>query len=441
MELGDAAKLIVFSVALLALIVSRFIRVSWFLSVAGFMLPLVSLTFVIGVNLGWSQILGPIALALSVLTDKKPKEAPSLRAAAPFVIWAVVISIGWAIAEYSVLERYHAAEARGLGPAQAYYRIPVQIVSYLTQFSALAVVPMAARTRAEANAAFDGLALGIVVSIGVGILGLALGQGGMIVTGGDQVQVDIGGVGASRLGGLSREPRHLGAFIVTSLPYIIVGIGKPKTLRVRLVLICMYAVGLVLTFSTSSWVALIISICAYLAVSLVDLRMSHLLAGAGVCALALTVYSQSTSAQDAVEARIYKRLTDDQIEGEKDYFLVKVYSDQPEHIGTGFGLGGFDLAALRYADPVPYYKPAAFSLTPTSNIGRLAGEVGLLGLVLFGAMVLGWFRTVRRNVGRPDAAALISATGGLMFVSITAFASYMFVVGVCLTLSKYHHSI
>lgn len=435
MELTEGVRLLIFGLAAITLVVSRFTNTSIFLGVAGFLLPLASLRIGLGVNLTWAQLLGPLAIALSVLTKKKPARAITLRAAAPFLAWAILVSLLWGIAEYSVLERYLDAEARGLGGAQAYYRIPVQTASYLMQFSAVAVVPISAQTRAEVNASLNGVILGVVVSIGAGMIGLALGLGGMITEGGQQVQVNVGATRAFRLGGLSQEPRHLGAFIVTVLPYVLARLGMSRGAGVRLMLLCTFLGALALTFSTSSWVALVFSALAYSGLALVQRRVLRLAVGLAIGAAGVLLYSQSTAAQRAVESRISDRLTESQLEGEKDYFLLTVYGEEPEYLPVGFGLGGFDLEATRYAEPVPIYKPIAFTVTPTSNIGRLVGEVGLIGIGLFIGMLAVWFRKIRAGIGDAQAVAFASSAAGLMLVSSVAFTAFLFVSGACLTLA------
>jgi hypothetical protein len=108
-------------------------------------------------------------------------------------------------------------------------------------------------------------------------------------------------------------------------------------------------------------------------------------------------------------------------------------------VPIGFGLGGLDLEAARFMLFDPRYaaqKAYVRTPTPSTNLFRLLGEVGLIGLGLLTAIVFRWYLLFRNSDDLRGELFVVAAFVGLMFVGRNALAAYLFLCGAFLARAR-----
>ncbi len=430
-----------FAILTLALVVANFSRPKLFLGLVGFCIPLVSIQLTLGVNVFLFSLVGPLSYALLRLGGARHFKTKFSEGYGWFVGYVVLLSIAWMAIDYTILHRYEDSRVLGLGFSQTELKMPVQLIGFATQLLAFWIIPSRAVSRDDVAAGIRGLTLGCLVSIGVGIaLRMTTGMGVLGRPAG--ARFSLGSSTVSRLGGLSGEPKHLGALLIVTIAVLVAlyAFGDLKN-RVRNIapVLFILLIGLFLTYSTSAWVAgaLVVSLQLGLGLLWKGSKKTRRRRGTVVIALTLSaaLATQSSFVQDVLESRITDRLVSEEsskLDESKDSLVWDIYADRPYLAVLGLGMGGTDLEAVPYFLKDPKYSAHhLYSRTPTPSTNgiRLLGDIGLIGLLLFGFAA--WTIARRLRKSGEQALAIFSLTGlaGLMLVSINAIAAYCFLLG------------
>ena len=430
-----------FVFACAAMVAAYFIRARLFLGLVGFSIPLVSVQLGLGVNVFLFSVVGPLTLLLALAGGKRSFVGHQVRRYWIFLIYVVLLSLLWMTLDYLVLHRYKASMDLGLGVGQTVLKMPVQLVSFATQLVALWIIPSRARNRPDVLAGVHGFTLGCLASVGVGVLlRLTTGVGVLGRPKGAFFGIQSGSI--ERVGGLSGEPKQLGSLLVIALAFWLAHLAFDKAQRHDrrlLVTILLLALGLILTYSTSAWIGFASVVLAQLGAGIwwqmrgrARKRQVTLIA---VLVVALLIVSQSGYMRDVFEARITTRVVSQEtaeIVGSKNNLVLDIFSDRPLLAISGLGMGGTDLEAVPYFVRDPKYAAQHRYIrtpTPSTNGVRLLGDIGIIGILLFGFAM--WEICKRHIKSGNQALAVFGASGffGLMFVSINAVSAYLFLVG------------
>jgi len=417
-----------FGALFLLLFVLGLTNVRAFVWLAAFLTPLMTPRLTLAIGIDWHKVVGPLALLLAVLARRPRLELPELRSLKLWLLYASVVSVVWMFAEYTVLHRYWLAEAMGLGAAQSVYKMPVQLGTFALVVASAWLVPRSGV--AHANAASDGLIWGCVASIAFGLVLVAVTGRGMLSQNEMQGIIEVGTVTVGRIGGLSGEPKMLGAvLVVTNLFLLCKIVFGPKYSRKQLVLLATCTVGLYATYSTSAWVAFALGVAVLGYTSLRELRSSRWHRFAAIALLGVAGALSTPTFRDAVEERLAGRLTGrtSEVERQKDNFLWPVLERDPIHGIWGFGFGGTDLEVIPF---VPATE-RAYRRTPTAAVTgmRFLGDTGVLGVLGFLAVLWYWSRSMRAR-GSTDGAAFVLVGGiATMSCSINALPCFLVLAG------------
>ncbi len=429
-------------------------RLLW---LTGFLLPLSGLMIVLGVRLSWPQVL-PFVLVLVVFMLRRERAVSRLPGSGT-LLFLLALGVGLALWFFAfsedVTQTVLRLKAEGLGIGQNELRYPVQIVSFVTPWMMLAASYALVETDDDLKAALNGFVIGNVVSIGIGIyqstaqgLGLPWFQNpelahaaGVHLGLGDDLQTFWvrGGLGLTRLQGLGGEPKHTAAFAVMAITLLVSQtIFSPRKTTRTWPLLLLFA-GIILSMSTSSWIGLTIASVG-LAISTLYSRqstarhrnISRILAIAVVLSVFLLglLWSVDSADRDVIiTERFQGRLESLQSIAHfepKDAALLSYLVDHPENMFLGFGPGG---ASFRLAPTGSEQLALGGAITPTYTFTRVLSEVGLLGLVLMGAMYLSW-RNHSKNSSLAAGTCFITVQGLVVLVQpMWVLPAYLFLVG------------
>lgn len=432
--LSPAVQSGLFAFLLVCVLVAAFVRRSAFLFMAGFLIPLMTprLNLVIGVD--WYKVLGPVAGMLWIVRGSRgrnlrPRE---LNLLSWWLLYCTVVSIAWMVVEYTVLHRYWLAEAMGLGAGQSVFKMPVQLASFIVVGMCAWIVPWHAEREKDIESALRGMAWGIGTSVTFGVLLLLLTGRGMLSPGERRGIIEVGSTEVGRVGGLTGEPKMLGAVLVIGIVTLLCRLTFKRTSPTRrweIGFLVLFAAGLFATYSTSAWVALGVglTVLLYLAIRFFQYSRTHRLIAAVLVALSLG--ATTPTFWNALEERLTGRLIGDRSElaRQKDNFLWEALDDKPIHGIWGFGFGGTDLEVIPY---VPASE-RAYRRTPTAAVTgmRLLGDTGVVGLLGLIGLLLVWSRRLRA-LGDPEASAFVVAGGAAaLSCSINALPCFLFIAG------------
>jgi len=411
-----------------------------FLFASGFAICLYVPGFAYGVNLFLPYIVGPIGLVGYVFRDRPPANKDYRKILSPFLFYSIGLTLVWMTFEYLDLKRYQIPEALGAGVAQAYLKMPAQLVMFLAVASVFYLLPLHAKSPGEVNAGVAGLVSGCIVSAGVGALMLATVGTGYFAAGAEQ-GVEIGLMHLPRIGGISGEPKHLGALIVQALAVILpAAIDRGFITSRRLwaaASICVIA--LFFTFSTSAWYGFFLVLVFSILRS--RRRLPRKIVTIFVVAAAAIVASEVPVMTDAVQSRIVARTIDSdttEIGRSRDTSTLSLLGEKPALFIPGFGLGGADLELHEFILGMPEYASLVKSggtPTPSAMGLRLLGDVGMIGLALLLIAVIRVDRMVGAGSGLLGRSALVSFMG-LLASSAPALPAFFFVVGGILALAR-----
>lgn len=441
MVVSSAILTALFGIATVTLILSHFFKPRIFLSLTGFLIPMMSIQLSLGINILFLTLVGPLSLILVLSSPRKNKRPVRVSAYSRFVTYVVVVSMIWMLLDYIVLHRYAQSEILGLAIAQTKLKLPVQLLGFLCQLSAFWIVPMRARSISDISSATNGFVFGCLSSVSIGLLlSVTTGIGVIGRPSGANFQIDGGAV--SRIGGLSGEPKHLGAMLVIALTFCVSKYAYSRHLKNRtrqLTSITVLAIGLFLTYSTSAWLGFAVALVLLVSIGVwtseqksTSKRRQYL---AIIVVLLVGIGSQANFISNMVQTRITKRVLDketSELEESKDNLVWDIYSDRPFFALIGFGMGGTDFEALpyflndpKYAAHHQYGRPP----TPATNGMRLLGDIGIIGLLLLSLAILEISKKLRVAGNHVLAMFGISGLAGLMFVSMNAVSAYLFLVG------------
>ncbi len=441
MEVSPLVNTILFAALTALLFWFNLTSPSRYLFLCGFLLPLMTPGLSVGINLLWYLLVGPLSLLLLAFSPQRSASRAAGFEVNWLIIYTVVVSGIWMCFEYLDLERFRWAEAIDLGAAQAVYKMPVQTASFVFQLLAFYVVPARARTVEQAGAGVSGLLAGCVLSIVTGLLLSVTTGTGMFAPPGRGV-IEIGESHVVRIGGLSGEPKMLGAFLVIVASFLLASFiaeGKTRRGRRHFYLFLFVVAGLALTYSTSAWLGFAAMMSVFMPMLLFHRKRARWALFWVVGTVGVAAGTQIPLVSEAIELRVEQRVFNPEtreIERSKDYYVVDVYSEKPQHMLFGFGLGGLDLEAIPHLLRDPKYaaeRQYVRTPTPSVNFMRLLGDIGIAGLAMLSWIVYRWRRRLRMAGEAIFALFIISAFFGLMFVSINAIACYVFLCGAVLT--------
>lgn len=399
----------------------------------GFLLPLMVPAIQIGVGIYLFSLVGLLSVAGLLMTGKKPRDLRVLGGLRPVVAWIVFITSAWAIAEYGFLHRYEYAIALGLGAGQSTLKMPAQLVSMALLMFAAVAVPFRARNERDVYSAMYGYLTGVAVSFVVGVISYLLTGRGFARA----VTVEFEAFSLTRIGGLSGEPKMLGA-------YIVIALGLALTLHARaprarrmfwLVIYGMLGVALIATLSTSAWLAFAVLIIALLLVGAITGRRGRSTHGLAAMTLLLgTLVGISTdTGRELIQRRVIQRVFDPfttEVTTSKESYLSKTLNEKPAFALTGFGMGGADLEAGRHvSEDLKYHLHLQYVRTPTPGVSgvRLLGDIGIIGMVLFSMLAWRWAAVAHRERSTRAWAPFIVATFvAQMFMSFNSLSSWFF---------------
>lgn len=243
----------------------------------------------------------------------------------------------------------------------------------------------------------------------------------------------IGGISIFRLGSFVGEPKQAAKFLLPSILLII----SAKTLSIvplrswltSYPVLALHCLAFVLTFATSSFFGLALSIpgltllwmCYRGQLSLGRLTAAVVIATLGIAVL-VRIGGGREAAKRVFEARFIDRVGEI---GSPERATIEFLKDHPGYLATGIGLGNSSFYLRPHFDPA-YYRP--LTVGQNSSYLQVLSEAGMPALVSFLVFLGGWlirgFRlTLHSEAGEYQ--ALVAATTGicLTLAAINAFSS------------------
>lgn len=341
--------------------------------VSGFLIPLYGMSAFVGVRLTWDKAI-PVALAIDLLVRGGAGRALRMPGRLPLFLLlgytAIISGLVWWL-DADAEHWRHVAKGLGWGAGQTDYRYLVQGSVFFQTWIMPVLGFCMVQSRKSFKSASGGFLWGASVSVGAGIyqafarsLGLPwwdsavadVAQGAMGVR--ERVQqFALGPISVDRLYGLGGEPKHTAVLTLVALCLVFALIVQGEKLRARVLVVCLLLVGLLLTFSTSGWVA---SLAVF---SVVVFRGGGKAAGrlVGVVAVLFGVallLVGPVAMFDLYDQRVSSRLYGEQsaLEQEhKDGAFFAYVQDHPEKLLVGHGAGGGRL--FSYSLRRPAYPP------------------------------------------------------------------------------------
>lgn len=419
------------------------------LSITAGLFALRGVSMYIGVNLNWARLIPAMLLVELTLRGSRSKlrNFPGWIWIACFFAYLLILSCYQQLFDPRFSFLVGVGRSIGWGPAQTDYRLVVQFVAYIVTFSLPILYFLVIRDRRDMISVAAGFIFGNVLSVGCGCyqvmaqkfgLPWIAGSIGQLAQGhlglrDSVISVSLGGVSIPRLFGLGGEPKHTASLAVLALGIILASfifssptlIGRPNRWRTAILLI-----GLLLTFSTSGWLALAIMCSLFfllasrrrprrlmriLFVGLVFLAIGLSLGGRGVARVfQQRVVGRMDSARD-VETYEYK-----------DGAFVSYASDHPFRTFWGLGPGAVDFFLIQRVRR-DVLTPKTM-LTPTYTCTRLLSDAGLPGLIFISLMLISWVRRIPSHES-PERAFLVCAALTLLIMPFTTFPSFLALAG------------
>lgn len=392
-----------------------------FLAVVGALAPMSGLTFFGGVAWSFSKLLA-VFLALELVvrgTRARARDMPGLPWIVGLMVYAILVTVWFQAFDPIVHRQILRLSAIGFGPGQSTYRFVVQLFMMAGTWGLPVAAYLAADTTVGRDSVLRGFLWGNLLSVSFGIVQVAVQLFGGEWFSGDVAEWASGNLGARssvltvevaplgalpRLFGLGGEPKHTGGFIVLALALLIASRARLIVGRMRAAAIAVLAAGLLLTFSTSAWVAFFaVALLAMLlgASSAHRTVLRRGVAGVSVIALLATLAFGWSGSVDVVQRRVVERVGPGGgrvwEEEPKDGLALQLYAERPEVplFGRGVGLLDFSLYELMSSDDI---KIGA-TPTPTYFVVRALGEIGVVGVAFAFLAWLAWVRAIRGDAG------------------------------------------
>lgn len=411
------------------LVVANFLGRKPFLFLSGFVIPLSAVQPSAGINLFLFALVGPLSLALLPFASYRNTRKIQTRGFWVFVGYCLLVTSVWMVIEYAFLERFHLAESIGVGPAQAKYRFPVQIVSFLMQALAFTIIPTRAKTGSDVKSAVNGYIYGCLFSLGIGVIVVLLGI--PVVHKAEFVNQ---GQKFLRISGLSGEPKHLGSFLVVAVFFLL---AEYRVQRTKGILLYTFAISIFLTFSTSTWMGAVFGFAVYVVTGSIRSKKSgstKLILGGLFIVFSMSL-TMGGMLGDIVSQRLTNRLVGEDtadVDAQKEAVVWHVYKNSPMFLPTGFGLGGADLEGIPYLfseKSLNTYLGRGIVPTASVSVVRLIGDIGLIGLFLLWLYIWKTRKRLKTVGGQMWATFLLPGLAGFSLCAYTANPGYLFLLG------------
>jgi uncharacterized membrane protein YciS (DUF1049 family) len=437
--MAEAIFIIVNVLLGLALLYCGFALPRRFLYLCAFLLPLQGLGLNVGIFLNWAKIILPIALLIRLLRYRNPlridSDSPGMRGWLLFFTYIAAITIA-----HLVLGT-HNDEIRGLatswGAAQSEFRLPVQLVGNIASWGVLLVGIWFVRDQRDAHAAMKGFIAGNVFNALAGFYQLScpiLGLPWLPVSLMNDMTADTGGMydGGSmfRLSGIASEPKHAAAGFVLAI-FLLLWARSSKDFRECThqywIKIPILGVALLLTLSTSGWVAMTVAFTFLVAVNRKWMAwrlpvMVIMLAIAG--AIVWTEDAPGGVVGTIVQEHLIQRVADPGKYEYKEQAFWQFAFDHPEELIFGQGAGGIDFKLIPYVSSSNLKSKGTIS--PTYLFDEVLGDFGIVGLFLLIGTV--WrTRSMLIAGGSAEVAQLIGG-GSIVALFIPRYALWGFVL-------------
>ncbi len=439
MIIPTSINFIMFSIIIVVLFFLNFrLQQRYFLFFIGFIIPLITPGFNIGINIFLFNIVGPISIFLLFLVKKRRKSFHRDKYLIRFIFYVLFVTSFWMIFEYLFLQRYLTVDA-ALGLGQSYFKMPVQLLSFVSQLVAFYIIPKRASSSSDIYSAFWGYFFGNIFSFAVGVLLIALTGQGMIGRKGIGITPIIGSQ-VARIGGLSGEPKMFGAFLVIMLALflslIVFECTKKKSYYIAF---ASGSLAIFLTYSTSAWSAFAAVLVIFSVIFIKHVKKARSKIIMYIIPIVILLASSSTFVLSVVESRYTKKISPEELRIQKDRLVLDVYKNEPHNILFGYGMGGFDLAAQPYYNTLPQYsRHHAYVRTPTPALNgmKLSGDLGIVGFLFLSFIVRRWHKSLVRSGEVALGVFVLIGFVGLMLSSINAISAYFFLSGGALTLAR-----
>lgn len=408
------------SVLVLLLLIWGVKKEGRFLYLIAFLIPLMSLSVNIGVLLTWQRMIFPLAIIALILGKHHSTiNMRVMRFLLLFLVYATIVTILTALLDYDTGKSYRLGEALGWGPAQAKYRYWIQLATTISIWGVALIPAWFMHSDKDLISIINGYINGNLVSVLVGfyqILAIRLGLPGSNFNWfigaekgvfRDTGAYDVFGSQIYRLSGLSGEPKHSGSFILSALILILViEFFAPPRFRVQKagIKILIFLTGILLTFSSGSWLVVIIVLGILLVSAMLRGRriaFSYALL-IGLLGLFLVLFLGINMVSSAVEYRVSGRFRDGlesiaQYEP-KDGAFIYFAQENPDKLLWGSGAGGLDFRLIPYLYELnPIFLQRGGTVTPTYFYTRFLGEFGFIGLILLLGLVIDWIKAIPVN--------------------------------------------
>lgn len=443
MGISPAVETGLFVVVLVGILVVAVLSRRGLLFALGFVLPLMTPRLVIAVGLDWHKLVGPLALAIGLLSTRTGPIGPTRRVAW-LGIYATIVTGIWMALEYAVLQRYRLAMWMGLGEAQSFYKMPVQLGTFLTMLAAAPAVPLLARSDADVKASIRGSILGVLTSALFGFALLATTGQGMLASY-QTAFFGLDGTRVFRVGGLSGEPKGLGAVLTIVLVYLLstllfeskdgenVDGFSPGT---RAALVGTLTFGLFMTYSTSAWAGFVGGLVILGALTLLRARTTRATRVVAIVAAAVILIASSSYVLQVAQNRFVDRLfgRSSEVERQKDAFMLQAFEREPWNAVWGYGLGGADLEVV----PFLPWNELVFRRPPTAGTTgmKVLGDLGVLGLIAFALLIAGWSRILWKRGDAGGSAFVLAAGFASLFCAHIGLPLLLFLTGARLVLRR-----
>ena len=258
-----------------------------------------------------------------------------------------------------------------------------------------------------------------------------------------QVENIVGSTNAYRIGGPFGDPNFFGQLMILPVAFGLQRLAAARSLRGRLLaigIVGLCGATILLTYSRGALIALVVVLVIWLWTAPTP-RTRALILACGIGALVVgslvlpSAYRERFSqVQNVIPGLASDKGTtpDDALRGRQSALIVgwRMFADHPF---VGVGAGNFQSRYLEYAESVGIYRSGE-PLAPHSLITQVASETGLVGVIVFGSIVVGAFAALRRSrqaclaIDQTEDARLIAAIRnaltGYLVASLFLHAAY-----------------
>jgi putative inorganic carbon (HCO3(-)) transporter len=269
-----------------------------------------------------------------------------------------------------------------------------------------------------------------------------------------QIQNIVGNTNAYRIGGPFGDPNFFGQLMILPVAFGLQRLAAARSLRGRVSAIGVVGLcgaTILFTYSRGALIALVVVLVIWLwATPTPRTRALILVCGVGALLIGSLVLPSAyrdrfSQVQSVIPGLASSKGTtyDAALRGRESALIVgwRIFADHP--LG-GVGAGNFQSRYLEYAASVGLYRSGE-PLAPHSLITQVASETGLVGVIVFGSIVVGAFAALRRSrhallaIDQTEEARLIAAIRngliGYLVASLFLHAAYPQVLWLLLALA------